>query len=383
MELILEVRKVFGKNKILVNLLQAVLENPEGKIKDTLFPIVSPLVLKDLIKELKYKQSIYQEKVHWRIRNSYSSSYRTAVINILKTLDFKSNNDLHQPVIQAVELLKDYESSKQINFSQSEQIPLGTEIIPKKWYDLVVKSDSESELKVNRINYEICVLHALRDKLKCREVWIPFSHNYRNPEEYLPPNFEKNRIQHYEKLHLPIEATEKIEDLKFKLNTKLSMLNTTISDNKKVTILAKHNGWISIAPNELALEPKELTYLKKAVSERWWLISLVDIIKEVDLRIEFSSTFKTLATHERLDRKDIQVRLLLCLYGIGTNTGLKRVSAGNKGIKYKDLLYVKRKFIHVENLKAANKKIINAILSERDEQIWGKSPPVLQTLLVL
>lgn len=82
------------------------------------------------------------------------------------------------------------------------------------------------------------------------------------------------------------------------------------------------------------------------------------------MRIEFSSTFKTLATHERLDQKDIQVRLLLCLYGIGTNTGLKLVSAGNTGIKYKDLLYVKRKHIHVENLNAANKKIINALLTE-------------------
>lgn len=34
------------------------------------------------------------------------------------------------------------------------------------------------------------------------------------------------------------------------------MLNTTISDNKKATILAKHSGWISIAPNELAVGPK-------------------------------------------------------------------------------------------------------------------------------
>jgi hypothetical protein len=46
--------------------------------------------------------------------NSYSSSYRTAVTEILKLLNFKSNNHLHQPVIEAIELLRSYDGSKQI-----------------------------------------------------------------------------------------------------------------------------------------------------------------------------------------------------------------------------------------------------------------------------
>jgi hypothetical protein len=31
--------------------------------------------------------------------------------------------------------------------------------------------------------------------------------------------------------------------------------------------------------------------------------------------------------------------LLLCLYGLGTNTGLKRMAVGEDGVTYKDLLY--------------------------------------------
>ncbi|KGL39229.1 hypothetical protein EP58_14715, partial [Listeria newyorkensis] len=146
MELILEVKKVFGKNKILVHLLESALQNPNGIIKDTLFSVASPEIVGDIVKELKYKNSIYQEKVHWRIRNSYSSSYRSAVTNILQTLQFKSNNHRYQPVIQAIDLLRQYHTSKQITFSPSEDIPLGPEIIPKKWYDLVIKEDSNGEL---------------------------------------------------------------------------------------------------------------------------------------------------------------------------------------------------------------------------------------------
>ncbi|MEJ9158782.1 Tn3 family transposase, partial [Bacillus cereus] len=146
MEMILEVKKVFGKNKMLIVLLETALQNPEGTIKDTLFPVVNPQILEDIVKELKYKKSMYQQKVHWKIRNSYSSSYRTAVTEILKLLNFKSNNHLHKPVIEAIELLRSYDGSKQITFSPHEDIPLGTEIIPRKWYDLVVTADKNGDI---------------------------------------------------------------------------------------------------------------------------------------------------------------------------------------------------------------------------------------------
>ncbi|WP_254260300.1 hypothetical protein [Listeria fleischmannii] len=248
-----------------MELLETAIQKPNGTIKDTLFSIADPTVLQDIATELKYRNSIYQEKVHWRIRNSYSSSYRTAVTEILKILHFKSNNSVHQPVIQAIELLRSYEGSKQINFSQADivDIPLHSEIVPPKWYELVVKEEENGNIHINRINYEICVLYALRDKLKCREIWVDNAYRYRNPEEYLPKDFEEQKKRHYEELHLPIEATEKIADLQRKLQHKLHTLNHTIPRNKKVKILSKKNGWIAIAPNELSPEPKNLTSLKK------------------------------------------------------------------------------------------------------------------------
>ncbi|WP_242476219.1 hypothetical protein [Bacillus cereus] len=43
------------------------------------------------------------------------------------------------------------------------------------------------------------------------------------------------------------------------------------------------------------------------------------------------------------------------MYGIGTNTGIKRVSSGDASMRYKALLYVKRKYIDErERYKATN-----------------------------
>ncbi|MEC1158923.1 MULTISPECIES: Tn3 family transposase [Bacillaceae] len=371
-DLILEVKKVHGKNDILISLLEAALENPNGIVKDILFPLVDMDTLKNIIKELKYKNSVYQEKVYWKIRSSYSSSYRTAVTELLKTLDFRSNNQNHQPLIKAIELIRKYSGTTQINYAHDDDVPTGRDIIPAKWREHVIEKDSKGNEKINRMNYEICVLHALRDKLKCREIWVVVADRYRNPDDHLPPDFVKNREEHYEALKLPINVDEKITELQQEMHDKLSMLDQGIPRNKKVSISEYKGGWISLAKDDIQPEPKRLAYLKQEIANRWSMTNLIDILKETDLRVGFSDLFQTLATHERLDRKTIQKRLLLCLFGLGTNTGLKRVAAGNTDVTYKDLLYIKRKYIYKDNLKAANEHVVNAILADRLEEVWGK-----------
>ncbi len=64
--------------------------------------------------------------------------------------------------------------------------------------------------------------------------------------------------------------------------------------------------------------------------------------------------------------------MLLCLYGLGTNTGLKRVSAGDPGSTYEDLRYVRRKYIHKEGLRAAIGHVVNAIFAARRTEVWGE-----------
>ena len=96
-------------------------------------------------------------------------------------------------------------------------------------------------------------------------------------------------------------------------------------------ILSKADGWIRVSPLPKQQEPANLHYLKNHIRQRWWMTSLLDILKEVDLRVGFSDSFQSLTGQERLPRAELQKRLLLCLYGLGTNTGLTSVSMGNHG----------------------------------------------------
>jgi hypothetical protein len=140
--------------------------------------------------------------------------------------------------------------------------------------------------------------------------------------------------------------------------------------NPHVKILQKRHGWIALSPLNAQPEPVNLSELKSEILKRWPMTSLLDMLKETDLRTE---AFKSATGRESLDPATLQKRLLLCLYGLGTNTGLKRVSSGAGAESYPDLVYVRRRFIRKEPFREAIAKVVNAVFRVRLPHIWGEA----------
>ena len=45
--------------------------------------------------------------------------------------------------------------------------------------------------------YEIATFQALREQLRCKEIWVVGADRWRNPDEDLPADFEQRRAEHY------------------------------------------------------------------------------------------------------------------------------------------------------------------------------------------
>jgi hypothetical protein len=58
------------------------------------------------------------------IRNSYQGHYRRVVPKLLVALKFRSNNERHRPVMQALELAKRFADTKVRTFPANEEVPL-------------------------------------------------------------------------------------------------------------------------------------------------------------------------------------------------------------------------------------------------------------------
>ncbi|NDI36290.1 Tn3 family transposase [Chengkuizengella sediminis] len=374
-EAIEELERVKGKNKHIVNLLEAAVDYPDGIIQDTLFPIVSSDLIQDIIKDMTRNNREYQEKIYTRMHSSYQGHYRKNLSNILKNLTFRSNNQSHQPVIESIQLIREYAESGQRYFAVGDEVPIDGVIQPK-WKDIIIETDNKGTERVNRINYEIAVLQSLRTRLCCKEVWIEGANRYRNPDEDLPQDFEERKKEHFQALKAPIDSDLFISKIKQVMKYRLNQLNQGFKDksNQKVTITMKNNkGWIRVSPLDKQLEPPQLAHIKQEIKHRWSNVNLLDLLKEADFHTGFTKHFKTTADREILDRKTIQRRLLLSLFGLGTNAGLKAVSAGNNTDSYRELRYIRNKFIHKDHLRQANAEVANHIIYHRMKEVWGEA----------
>ena len=177
----------------------------------------------------------YRTTLRTVIRNSYKGHYRRMVPQILQALDFRSNNRRHRPVIQALDLLKRYADTKLHTFPADEDVPIDG-VARGLWREAVVEKDAEGRSRVNRITYEICVLEALRDKLRCKEVWVVGANRYRNPDDDVPADFEAQRTPYYQALNLPLEADRFIADVQAEMRQALHTLDAGLPTNALVRI---------------------------------------------------------------------------------------------------------------------------------------------------
>ena len=376
-KIVTELKKVYGKQAILVDLARVMVDNPDGIIKEVVYPVVKAETLQEIIKESQFVKG-YKEQVYTLMRASYGSHYRRMLSPILETLSFQSNNATHQPVLEALKILKKYLNSPAIYYPVKQRIPLKG-VVKAGWQEIIVeklekkskKGKVSHQERVNRINYEIAVLKALREGLRCKEIWVEGANKYRNPDEDLPADFDENREGHYLALNKPKEAEEFISKLQQEMRDALSMLNNGLPKNTKVKILSKKGGYIKLTPLDEQAAPPNLEAIKKQVFKRWQTIGLLDILKETNFRTRFTSAFSSTASREYLDPDELTKRLLLCVFAYGTNTGLKRISASNPEITHEELRHIRRRYLTKTNLRAGIAEVINAILREREEKYFG------------
>ncbi|CAL9329053.1 hypothetical protein SUDANB174_00029 [Streptomyces sp. enrichment culture] len=121
-------------------------------------------------------------------------------------------------------------------------------------------------------------------------------------------------------------------------------------------------------------EPEPLVAIKTEIERRWGTIDLLDILKYAEFDTGFIAEFTSVATRENLSKDVLRRRLLLVLFGLGTNMGIKRVAVtGKHGESEATLRRVRRLFVNRANMRAALRKLVNATFAARDE-MWGGAP---------
>lgn len=266
---------------ILYKIAKDSVDEPKGVVEDIIFPVAPEPWLRTLINEIE-TSSDYKGKVRRALHRSYRSHYRPMLPEILNNLEFRCINTQYQPIMEALNILNENLHHRSPTYPRGVHPPLKG-VVPSDWMSLVVDGNGKRR-KINRTAYEICVLKALREQLRCREIWVIGSRRYRNPEEDLPQDFEERKAAYYEDLGIPLDAKAFIAALREELTRYLKALDNGMPTNSKVKIVRKKGEYrISLTPLDPKPEPENLAILKQEINRRWWGTSLLDMLKETDL----------------------------------------------------------------------------------------------------
>ena len=124
-----DLKRVHGKTGMLYRLAEASLGHPTGVVHEVIFPVVSEATLRDVVKEWKATGPFYRAHVQTVMRRAYRSHYRRMLPPLLETLEFRSNNATHQPLIRALALLKQYLPSRVRTSPVEENVPLDRRMV--------------------------------------------------------------------------------------------------------------------------------------------------------------------------------------------------------------------------------------------------------------
>ncbi|BAS11185.1 transposase for transposon Tn1546 [Arthrobacter sp. Hiyo4] len=374
-ELINAVKRVSGKESILFSIAKAALEKPDDAVRSVVFPAVTggEQTLRELVHEFKTKGPVYRRTVQTTLRSSYTGHYRRGLMALLEVLEFRSNNTAHRPVIDALALIGRHANTRNLTY-----FPVGESVPAHRgaagdWADLVYKTDTRGRHRVARLVYEVVTFQALREQLRCREIWVVGACSWRNPDDDLPHDFDARRTENYRELRKPLDPTAFIEDLRNEMSAALDDLNEAVPTLDWLEITDRASGAIKLTKHEAAPEPRTLRRVKAEVQRRWGTVALIDILKEAVLRTGCLNEISAVAGGGTLPVEVLAERLMLAIYAYGTNTGIRAVAAGGgHGHTENEIRYVRRRYLTTDTAQAVAIGIANATFAARQRTLWGE-----------
>ena len=182
--------------------------------------------------------------------------------------------------------------------------------------------------RVDRRAYTFCVLEAMRDHLRRRDVFVPASRRFADPRAQLlsGPGWESAGPQICRTLGLPLNAEPFVSDLGAELDVAYRRTAENLAGNASVDV-ERENGRerLRISPLDRLAEPGSLIALRQILASLMPTVDLPEVLLEVAAWTGFDTEFTHVA--ESAPRaEDLRTSICAVLLAEACNLGLEPVS---------------------------------------------------------
>ena len=105
-EIVATAQESENHDQMLYQIAVAALSDPEGTVKDVIYPVANETQLETVVENLGEGGKSFKERFHAKMRRSYTRYYRRLLPLILKALEFRSDSLNLKPLLAAIELLQ-------------------------------------------------------------------------------------------------------------------------------------------------------------------------------------------------------------------------------------------------------------------------------------
>ena len=114
------------------------------------------------------------------------------------------------------------------------------------WEDVLHREDTRGRRRVVRMVYEVATFQALRDALRCKEIWVVGADRWRDPDEDLPADYAARRVEHYRRLRKPLDPAQFVDELREQMDGELSALNDALPKLDWLQVAERRSGAIRL-----------------------------------------------------------------------------------------------------------------------------------------
>ena len=293
------------------------------------------------------------------IRNRYGHLRKFAP-TVLEALDFKSLKP-EDPLIDAVELLRE------LNRERRRLVPegAGLDFASTRWRPQLMESDG----RVDRRSFELCVLYQLRDGLRSGDIWLRGSRRFADPATYLIPSSQwmSRRPEILRILSLEQDPADHLKALANSTAASLQRLGETEfaeSDTHRL-----EEGRIVLSPASAEELPDEVVQLNSLVAERLPRVELAELLIEVDSWTSFTKYFRH-AGGAQSRNPDLVRHLYAAILAQACNFGLTTM-AEISDLTYRQLAWTTDWYVREETLKGAFSALVDFQHQLPLARAWG------------
>jgi len=206
--------------------------------------------------------------------------------------------------------------------------------------------------------WELCVLLALRDGLRCGDVFVPGSRRYADPASLLltPEQWEPKRAEFCALVGKSPDATPAWADTEAELHRRLADLEDTLASGAGPIRLSE-GGELVIPPLSAETVPAEADTLRAELVALLPRPRLASLLIELDNRIGFTEALVH-AGGKTARSPELVRNIYACLIAQATNLGLHGMAEAS-GIPYEVLAWTAEWYLREDTLRAANAVIVN------------------------